>query len=73
MSPFRSWDTLEHGLSTKSRIAERLRKPSFISLHPAGGLVDTVKDGVTGFHMGEFNADRLVEKDANALAAAIGR
>eukprot|EP00891_Asterochloris_glomerata_P004602 jgi/Astpho2/4602/e_gw1.00067.54.1_t len=38
-----------------------------------GGLVDTVKDGVTGFHMGEFNADRLVEKDVNALAAAIVR
>lgn len=35
--------------------------------------MDTVKDGVTGFHMGEFNADRLVEKDVNALAAAIVR
>eukprot|EP00232_Nephroselmis_pyriformis_P002636 CAMPEP_0182913272 /NCGR_PEP_ID=MMETSP0034_2-20130328/37952_1 /TAXON_ID=156128 /ORGANISM="Nephroselmis pyriformis, Strain CCMP717" /LENGTH=621 /DNA_ID=CAMNT_0025049985 /DNA_START=21 /DNA_END=1886 /DNA_ORIENTATION=+ len=38
-----------------------------------GGLVDTVKEGVTGFHMGAFDPDRLVPADAAALAATVKR
>jgi granule-bound starch synthase len=38
-----------------------------------GGLVDTVKEGVTGFHMGAFDPDELVESDAEAVAATIAR
>lgn len=38
-----------------------------------GGLVDTVKEGVTGFHMGSLNPDELVEEDASAVAASIVR
>ncbi|GIL71724.1 hypothetical protein Vretimale_841 [Volvox reticuliferus] len=38
-----------------------------------GGLVDTVKEGVTGFHMGALNPDRLDEADADALAATVRR
>ena len=38
-----------------------------------GGLVDTVKDGVTGFHMGVFDTDELVESDAEAVANTINR
>ena len=38
-----------------------------------GGLVDTVKDGVTGFHAGRFNPDRLEKKDAESLTATIRR
>jgi len=38
-----------------------------------GGLVDTVKDGVTGFHVGAVNPDRLDPADAAALADAARR
>lgn len=38
-----------------------------------GGLVDTVKDGVTGFHIGAFNPDRLDPKDVDALVKACAR
>lgn len=38
-----------------------------------GGLVDTVKEGVTGFHMGALNPDRLEEADAQAIAATVNR
>ncbi|KXZ51655.1 hypothetical protein GPECTOR_11g109 [Gonium pectorale] len=38
-----------------------------------GGLVDTVKEGVTGFHMGALNPDKLDEADADALAATCRR
>ena len=38
-----------------------------------GGLVDTVKEGVTGFHMGAFDPDTLVEADADAVAETIAR
>lgn len=38
-----------------------------------GGLVDTVKEGVTGFHMGTVNPDRLDPADAAALASAARR
>ncbi len=38
-----------------------------------GGLVDTVKEGVTGFHMGEMDPDRLVPADAEAIAATMSR
>lgn len=36
-----------------------------------GGLVDTVKEGVTGFHMGAFNPDDLDPADAEAIAATV--
>jgi len=36
-----------------------------------GGLVDTVKDGVTGIHCGAFNPDELTEADSDALAKGI--
>ena len=39
----------------------------------AGGLVDTVKEGVTGFHMGLLDPDALVDKDAEAVADCIAR
>lgn len=38
-----------------------------------GGLVDTVKEGVTGFHMGSLDKDTLVQADVEALAATCAR
>lgn len=38
-----------------------------------GGLVDTVKEGTTGFHMGAFDADKLSPADADAIAATVRR
>jgi len=38
-----------------------------------GGLVDTVKEGVTGFQMGAMDPDDLLEEDAEAVAAAMKR
>jgi granule-bound starch synthase len=38
-----------------------------------GGLVDTVKEGVTGFQMGAMNPDRLDEADAEAVAQTMLR
>jgi granule-bound starch synthase len=32
-----------------------------------GGLVDTVKEGVTGFHMGAMDPDTLVQDDVEAM------
>jgi len=34
-----------------------------------GGLVDTVKEGVTGFHMGAMDPDDLVSADVDAMVA----
>lgn len=34
-----------------------------------GGLVDTVKDGVTGFHIGSFNVDVSVGRNQPWVAA----
>jgi len=34
-----------------------------------GGLVDTVKEGVTGFHMGAFDPDELAPEDVDAMVA----
>ena len=38
-----------------------------------GGLVDTVKDGVTGFHLGKMDPDKLLDKDAQAVAQGMIR
>jgi granule-bound starch synthase len=38
-----------------------------------GGLVDTVKEGTTGFHMGAFDPDKLNPADADAIAATVSR
>lgn len=38
-----------------------------------GGLVDTVKEGVTGFQMGAMDPDELLEEDADAVAATMER
>ncbi|XP_040989257.1 granule-bound starch synthase 1, chloroplastic/amyloplastic isoform X2 [Juglans microcarpa x Juglans regia] len=40
-----------------------------------GGLVDTVKEGFTGFHMGAFNVecDAVDPADVNAIAATVKR
>ncbi len=38
-----------------------------------GGLVDTVKEGVTGFHMGLMDPDSLTQADVDALAATVDR
>ena len=38
-----------------------------------GGLVDTVKEGVTGFHMGALDPDNLTDEDAEAVASTIVR
>ncbi len=38
-----------------------------------GGLVDTVKEGVTGFHMGAFDPDELTGEDSNAIASTVKR
>lgn len=38
-----------------------------------GGLVDTVKEGVTGFHMGAMDPDELLPEDADAVAATVVR
>ena len=32
-----------------------------------GGLVDTVKEGITGYHMGAMDADNLVPEDVEAM------
>jgi len=36
-----------------------------------GGLVDTVKEGVTGFHIGALDPDALVEEDVQAVAETV--
>eukprot|EP00747_Dinoflagellata_sp_TGD_P108852 gnl/TRDRNA2_/TRDRNA2_170541_c0_seq1.p2 gnl/TRDRNA2_/TRDRNA2_170541_c0~~gnl/TRDRNA2_/TRDRNA2_170541_c0_seq1.p2 ORF type:complete len:161 (+),score=13.98 gnl/TRDRNA2_/TRDRNA2_170541_c0_seq1:1275-1757(+) len=36
-----------------------------------GGLVDTVKDGVTGFHMGAMDLDTLKKADINSVSKTI--
>lgn len=38
-----------------------------------GGLVDTVKEGVTGLHFGAMDTDALLDSDAEAVAATILR
>ncbi len=38
-----------------------------------GGLVDTVKEGVTGFQMGAMDPDDLLDEDAEAVAATMKR
>jgi len=38
-----------------------------------GGLVDTVKEGVTGFHMGALDPDSLTIEDCDAVAATMER
>eukprot|EP00976_Prorocentrum_cordatum_P073264 1181015-Prorocentrum_minimum.AAC.3 len=38
-----------------------------------GGLVDTVKEGVTGFHMGAMDPDMLVEADVDAMVKTMKR
>lgn len=38
-----------------------------------GGLVDTVKEGKTGFHIGGLNPDKLLEKDSDAIAQTVSR
>jgi granule-bound starch synthase len=38
-----------------------------------GGLVDTVKEGRTGFQMGAMNPDGLTPEDADAVAETIAR
>ena len=35
--------------------------------------MDTVKDGVTGFHFGKMDPDALVDKDAEAVSDEIDR
>lgn len=38
-----------------------------------GGLVDTVKDGITGFHLGKMDTDKLLPEDAQAVARGMLR
>jgi len=38
-----------------------------------GGLIDTVKEDVTGFHMGAMDLDALKEADVDSVASAISR
>lgn len=38
-----------------------------------GGLVDTVKEGVTGFHMGVFDPDNLEQADVDAIVETVAR
>jgi len=38
-----------------------------------GGLVDTVKEGVTGFHMGAFDLEALDAADVDAVAETMSR
>lgn len=38
-----------------------------------GGLVDTVKEGVTGFQMGSMDTDGLTPEDADAVAQTMSR
>ncbi|KIZ00338.1 hypothetical protein MNEG_7623 [Monoraphidium neglectum] len=38
-----------------------------------GGLVDTVKEGITGFHMGHMDLDELTQGDVDAVAATVVR
>eukprot|EP01024_Parvocaulis_polyphysoides_P027525 TRINITY_DN2493_c0_g1_i3.p1 TRINITY_DN2493_c0_g1~~TRINITY_DN2493_c0_g1_i3.p1 ORF type:complete len:626 (+),score=87.57 TRINITY_DN2493_c0_g1_i3:68-1879(+) len=38
-----------------------------------GGLVDTVKEGVTGFQMGAFDPEELEEKDVESVAQTVER
>ena len=38
-----------------------------------GGLVDTVKEGATGYHVGKIDPDGLVPDDVDALAATLAR
>merc|ERR1719207_274561 len=36
-----------------------------------GGLVDTVKEGITGYHIGALDPDALVEEDVQAVAETV--
>jgi len=38
-----------------------------------GGLVDTVKEGVTGFQMGRFDPEELAEEDVDAIVETVAR
>lgn len=38
-----------------------------------GGLVDTVKEGVTGFHIGALDPDELLQADADAIGVTVAR
>lgn len=38
-----------------------------------GGLVDTVKEGATGYHVGKIDPDGLLPEDVDALAATLAR
>jgi granule-bound starch synthase len=38
-----------------------------------GGLVDTVKEGATGYHVGRIDPDGLAAEDVEALAATLAR
>eukprot|EP00873_Tetraselmis_striata_P011713 jgi/Tetstr1/431977/TSEL_021454.t1 len=38
-----------------------------------GGLVDTVKEGVTGFQMGAFDPEELAEEDVDAIVETVTR
>ena len=38
-----------------------------------GGLVDTVKEGATGYHVGKIDPDGLLPEDVEALAATLAR
>jgi len=38
-----------------------------------GGLVDTVKEGVSGFQMGAFDPEELVEGDVESLVSTVQR
>ena len=38
-----------------------------------GGLVDTVKEAVTGFHIGAVDQDEMTPEDVDAVASTIAR
>lgn len=38
-----------------------------------GGLTDTVKEGETGFHIGEMDLEELVPENVEAIADAVAK
>ncbi|KAF5836718.1 starch synthase catalytic domain-containing protein [Dunaliella salina] len=57
----------------KAAAKEALQYGTVPIVASTGGLVDTVKEGKTGFHMGAMDPSDLLVEDAEALASTVGR
>lgn len=81
--PYQKFNILDHG-NTLFLTTHRFEPCGLIQLNAmhygavpivasTGGLVDTVKEGVTGLHMGKLDPDELLQEDADAIAVTVAR